>query len=557
MLIRPMLKEKLNNKTSDTVREWILNELFDIYNYPKEWINKRIIFINEKDFCGVKFLTENGYPFIIISIVDEYILGKSEESLNLFIEKYKYNSLYIITDGNVSGTKFIKYNFYKNRLEYIVDIEKYNKPKKTEIIQNYNLHIQSNTQELLSDNTENMFFEIHSYLRDIDGLHADEALDELCKVLYCKIFDEIHNESIPMLQRALYGTSDELAVSVRDFYQSITTDNNCIWNGNRIGIFKEEIKLSNTCIANVVEVLQNYNILNSNIDIKGRAFQKVLNPAIRAGMGQFFTPIEIIRLMVNVMNPQVNETVLDPFCGSGHFLLEAFHFIKSEKVKEMKSEELNNQLQNYMINNIYGIEKSDRMVRILTTDMLLHGNFEFNVECSDSLLEFNNYKNLKREMFDIILTNPPFGSLLGQESIMQLGDFILANNVKNIPLEILGIERCIQFLKPGGRLGIVLPDGILDGKKNKYVRDWLAKYAKVRVIISLPVETFSPFGANIKTSIIFVRKWYENEVRSSDYNVFLSRLDNIGYDSAGRKKDTDELVKLQEEIIDFIDNEGW
>ncbi len=155
------------------------------------------------------------------------------------------------------------------------------------------------------------------------------------------------------------------------------------------------------------------------------------------------------------------------------------------------------------------------------------------------------------------MTNPPFGSLLGPDAHGRLGHFALAASRKSVPLEILGLERCIQFLRPGGRLGIVLPDGILANRGTNYVREWLAEQVKVRAIVSLPVETFSPFGATIKTAILFARKWRKGETRTTGYNVHLSRIDNIGYDATGRRKSGSEIGAVAQAIKEFIREEGW
>lgn len=323
-----------------------------------------------------------------------------------------------------------------------------------------------------------------------------------------------------------------------------------------MGVFNEEIRLSSAALAKVVEVLQVYNLSSSNIDVKGRAFQKVLNPAIRAGMGQYFTPLAIIQFMVNIAKPTYEESILDPFCGSGHFLSESFEYIRTNfDINTVKN--LEEAMKQYASEKLNGIEKSDRMVRVAMTDMMLHGDGSTHILCSDSLLDFRNYTDLQEDFFDLILTNPPFGSLLGQEAFMQLGSFELIEGHKSVPLEILGIERCLQFLRPGGKLGIVLPDGFLANKRTEYVREWIGEHAKVRAIISLPIETFTPFGANIKTSILFVRKWEIDEVKDENYKVFLAQVDNIGYDSSGRTKDGSELKEVQKEIESFLVEEGW
>ncbi len=170
---------------------------------------------------------------------------------------------------------------------------------------------------------------------------------------------------------------------------------------------------------------------------------------------------------------------------------------------------------------------------------------------------FSNYPDLRPESFDVVLTNPPFGSLLGQEAIARLGKFALAEGRASVPLEVLGLERCVQFLRPGGRIGIVLPDGILVNRNAQNVRLWLESEVKVRAIVSLPIETFSPYGANIKTSIVFARKWKRGENRAGDYAVHLIRLDDVGYDAAGRPRESLELAEASREMQSFLEREGW
>jgi type I restriction enzyme M protein len=211
----------------------------------------------------------------------------------------------------------------------------------------------------------------------------------------------------------------------------------------------------------------------------------------------------------------------------------------------------------FAFNKLHGIEKSARMVRIAMTDMRLHGDGHSNIRCTDSLLDFPNYPDIRPESFDVVLTNPPFGSLLGPEAIARLGKFHLAVGRRNVPLEVLGLERCLEFLRPGGRLGIVLPDGVLANRGTEYVRDQIAAWAKLRAIVSLPIETFAPFGANIRTSVLFLRKWKSGERRSTDYNVQLTKVDNVGYDTTGRVQVNSDIEQAVKSIRDFLRKEGW
>lgn len=509
---------------------WFLERMEEIYNYPKNFIEDRQEKIDYPGFFGMKFNTLEGIPFIHLFI--------EENNQNKIIDYINISGLigiHIITDGTVEGTKIYSKKSKSSNLDFIPDLERYkNRTSNYQFI---------HEQKLLSDKLENLFFDIHSYIRDIDGLHMDEALDELCKMLFCKMLDEftVKNGGACKFQKNLYYTVEELAITIRAMYENV----------NKIGflklentnIFSSEMKLSSVAISKIVEILQDYNLQDSDIDIKGRAFQKVLSPTIRAGMGQYFTPLQIIDLAVNIVSPKSNELVLDPFCGSSNFLSRSFDYIKL--YEDIES------------NNIYGIEKSDRMMRISLTDLILRQKDSIQLNYNDSLLDFRNYEKLNSNMFDVILTNPPFGSILGEDAFTQLGNFELAKGYKTVPLEIVGIERSIQFLRPGGRMAIVLPDGILTNKRMTSVREWIEQHMKIRSIISLPTETFSPFGANIKTSLLVLRKWNVNEDREQNYKVCMCQLNNIGYDAAGRSKKGNEIEEVKNSILAFLNKEGW
>jgi len=191
------------------------------------------------------------------------------------------------------------------------------------------------------------------------------------------------------------------------------------------------------------------------------------------------------------------------------------------------------------------------------TDMRLNGDGHSNIRCTDALLDFANYPDISPESFDVVLTNPPFGSLLGPEAISALGRFELAQGRRNVPLEVLGLERAIQFLRPGGRLGIVLPDNVLSADSYEHVREWLRKKVCVRVILGLPVETFSPFGANVKTSILFARKWRSGETPDELAKVCLLKIEDVGYDASGRLTKKSDIPEAISTACAFLKNNGW
>lgn len=412
----------------------------------------------------------------------------------------------------------------------------------------------------LHERLENVLFEVHSAFRDIDGLHAPDALDEICKLVYAKLFDEENSLKSHgyTFQRSIYNSVEECAAELRQLYLRAIDDDKAIFV-NKIptydrsrGVFRDQLLLSSPAIVRAVELLQHYDFSKSPVDIKGRAFQNVLLPAVRSGMGQYFTPKEVIEFIVQIMRPNVRELVIDPFCGSGHFLTSALDHVRTVHAREDK------QFHEFAFTRLHGVEKSDRMVRVAMTDMRLHGDGHSNIRCIDALLPFSNYPDLYRETFDVVMTNPPFGVDLPLDSLSQLGPFTLAAERRSsVSLEIVALERCLQLLRPGGRLAIVLPDGILSNRNTEYVRQWLAQHARLRGIVSLPVETFSPFGANIKTSILVMRKLGAGERASGDHQVFLSDVTNLGYDASGRMVPGNDLHAVANLFCEFVEKEGW
>lgn len=566
------IKNDFDNDSREPIRQWLLNELITTYLYPKNWIGSQIVPIEEKistnidNLFGLAVCTSDGDPFLLVSIDSP---GKSTiamEKLQLALENAIVTRLGIFSDGSAAGTKIIRKKSKNSEVEYIPDIELYINPNRSGSALPYVAPSTENKKQngkllqKITKQVENLFFDVHSIIRDIDGIHSDEALDELSKLLYVKMYDEERTSSnMPYkVQRWIYGTTEECATSIRRLYIEANEYDVRVFSlripgyKRSRGVFDSQIKLSSPALAKVAEAFETYNISFSDFDVKGRAFQKLILPALRAGMGQYFTPDPVVKFMVKSLEPKHSELILDPFAGSGHFLTQSLKYCKNNTKKG--EEKLFNE---FAFNKLHGIEKSETMVRIAMTDMRLHGDGHSNIRCSDSLLDLNNYQDIQAESFDVILTNPPFGSILGKEARSQLGAFELAQKRTRVPIEILGLERCVEFLQQCGRIGIVLPESIFVNQSTKYVRTWIQSNLKIRAIISLPVETFAPFGANIRTKILFGRKWKVGEDRVSSYKIFIAHSDNVGYDSSGNLKQDSDLDALSFKFLNFIHEDGW
>lgn len=157
-------------------------------------------------------------------------------------------------------------------------------------------------------------------------------------------------------------------------------------------------------------------------------------------------------------------------------------------------------------------------------------------------------------VFDIVITNPPFGSIMKQETMEMLGRFDLGHKKKSLPLEILGLERSLQFLKPGGKLAIVLPEHLMKGKSALFVRKWLYGIAHIRAIFFFPEDAFTPFGAMVKTCLCVLQKLKEGEKTVETDSTFLCEVENLGYEATGKPKAGSEVSAA---IAAFCAQAGW
>jgi type I restriction enzyme M protein len=573
-----------NSTLEEYVRQWVLRELIDSYKYPQEWLGERIVveetvqMATMEKQADISIKNDRGRTFLYVetkaSNITDGDFHKAERQLEGYLSSTHTAMVGMVTDGSPGRTRCIVKKIDPNDFDYIPDLPEYlatGLRQKTRLVLELPKRADAERETGLQKITgkyESILFDCHSAIRDIDGLHDDECLDELCKIIYAKIYDERmtlqESEGTAFRFQIYGGNTEEIASNVRDLYEEARTKDLEIF-AQRIpnyersrGVFKNQIRLSSGALVRVVELLQNYSLVDTPTDIKGRAFQKVLGPAIRAGMGQYFTPDPIARLAVGLAKPTPKDLILDPFCGSGHFLTTALEYVRrnySGKIPERD-------LFEFSFFHLHGIEKSDRMVRIAMTDMLLQNDGHSNIRNTDALLSFDNYPDIKAlggegnespEIFDVIITNPPFGSLLKEETASYLGRFELGARKKSLPLEIFGLERCFQLLKPGGRLLIILPDGVLSTSQLKFVRDWYRSQAYLVGVFSLPQLTFVPYGAGTKTSLVLFRK-FNNGEELKPYEVFYCKIENIGFDTTGRPIGGSEIDTA---INSFWDSGGW
>lgn len=386
-------------------------------------------------------------------------------------------------------------------------------------------------------------------------LAPTSAFDEVSKLLFCKLKDEKDTPKgrVYKFQIGTHETAEEVFNRINEIYQKAKQQDP--------EIFKEDIKLGPKIVYSVVEHLQGINFSKTDLDTKGVAFETFMTDFFKGKMGQFFTPREIIRFMVKMLNPKKDDLVLDPAAGSGGFLLYSMDNVREYLKANYNNDEVLEHWYRFINNNVYGIEINDQIARVCKMNMIIHGDGHSNIINIDALEDFDKieaiHKGFKKDHFDIVLTNPPFGAVVKATEKDYLDKYDLGakhTKRKNQKTEILFIERAIDFVKPGtGKIGIILPDGILTNSSLQYVRDYIMERCQILAIISLPQFAFSHYGAGVKASLVFLRRKIGGE-KICNYPIFMAIAEHIGYDATGREDPQNDLDEILEEYKKFQEN---
>jgi type I restriction enzyme M protein len=413
-----------------------------------------------------------------------------------------------------------------------------------------------------------VFRDVRNHLAgNLTGITRDETLaQQIIDVLFCKIFDELDKGPDEYMQfRAGVGESPEIVHSrVLDLFSSVKTRYSDVFGTT------DSIEIDPINIQYVVGELQNYSITEASRDAIGDAFEVFIGPALRGTEGQFFTPRNVVRMMVDVLNPQPGERIIDPACGSGGFLIVALEHVWREVEKRAKKKRWNNsrvaEERRYVASQFFkGIEKDRFLSKVTKSYMAIVGDGRAGIHLENSLAPPGTWdpsmrKDIAMGSFDVVVTNPPFGTRIPIKGRELLTQYDLAHRFapsegdpevfertgtlyESQPPQLLFIERCLQLLKPGGRMGIVLPESLFGMPKYRHVSQWLRRRCRVVGIVSMPEDLFQPH-THAKTCVVFVK----NEPPNPNDEIFMSVVEWCGHDSRGnptlRRMDdgTEELL---------------
>lgn len=446
------------------------------------------------------------------------------------------------------------------------------------------------------------FRRCHNFIHGNEGMPKDAAFWQFLYLIFSKMYDErIGNRDREFWASPTEQFDDDgrkrIRARINPLFEKVKKAYPEIFSGN------EEITLSDRALAFMVSELAKYDFTRTEMDAKGAAYQEVVGDNLRGDRGQYFTPRGAIKLMVEMMAPQPHEKVLDPSCGTGGFLEQTLSFINKQLHEEEKvklgaetTEEfisIQQRIKKFAENNLFGCDFDPFLCRASQMNVVMASNAMANIYHMNSLeYPHGHLKGVepakktipvgdssgKNGSVDVILTNPPFGSdipvtdkqILEQFDLAYIwertenGGFRKTDRRKDaVSPEILFIERCVQWLKQGGRMGIVLPDGILGNPGDEYIRWWLMQECWVLGCVDLPVESFIvEANVNILTSLLFLKKKTDTEKDAiaiggePEYPVFMAVAEKVGFDRRGatlyeRHPDGEEKV-IEEEVEERI-----
>lgn len=565
------------------VRQWVLRELIETYGYPVDWFKEEgvsgriylewpVAIGSTTVFADIALLNEWGRPFLFIETknrsVDIYKRpspnkSSAVEQVQSYTSVVLEANVCIATNGEdvycgriqVDPTQYVNYPDIPSYSRSEMSLEKRALVK--EIDNECDFDTRDGHGLKLASNFDKVLHDIHNVLRGDENLQPDEALDEICKLLFVKFYDELNTKSGESykFQEYTYGNMEELGSVIRTLYSNAQEEEKKKltqkgkYDASK-AVFNEKILIKDSTISRIVKELQHYSIKQTSIDAKGRAFEKFLGNTFRGNLGQYFTPEPVVKILVNVLKPNESDYCIDPACGSARILTQILDNVRENNIVGKYSDEKLEweKTKNFAEDQLHGIEVSRRLVRVAVMDMMIYDDGRSNIRCTDGLSSWDDYPDLEPGVFSIVATNPPFGASISDS--MVLNRFVLGKGQASVPKEILFLERCLSLLKCGGRMGIVMPDGILTHTKNRdlFIKEYYRDQAKLVAVLALPFHTFVPFGANAKTSILFFQKWLKDSDKSRDYDIHMFEIEDIGYNPAGDRYGDGEVDLITSKI---------
>jgi type I restriction enzyme M protein len=583
-------KKWLIKTPEEIVRQEYLCVLINNYGYSLEQIKEeenvtgrgsaqaRADFVIYKN---VEDLQKNNNPLIIVEVKAEHIAITEKEFIQGELYARIYNAPFFVTH-NGKETKFWRVKKDKSP-GYREEIENIPQNKATD------KEIQALFAKLKVFREKEFKYALevcHNIIRNNEKLDPAAAFDEIAKILFMKVYAERNlrkgKENVFSLEWV-----EEAEKYTKDFIQKTFDDTKTEFGRSVIFRKDEKINLKSETIKAIIQKFEKYNLSETSVDTKGIAFENFLNTTFRGELGQFFTPRPVVEFMIDMLNPQENETVCDPACGSGGFLIRFF-----QKVQESILENINNEYQqekqaieahseftaaqkaekilalfqdlehkiditkpttklwNLANHCIFGTDANERMARIAKMNMIMHGDGHGGIHHHDG---FINVADIQDNTFDIILTNPPFGMKENNREILK--KFKISAHKTVITTQILFVERCINLLKESGKMAILLPNNVFNGSESKDIREFVEDNGFILSTITLPRETFLSSNADVNCSLLFFQKF--TEVQKKSWEDLLANCKNtIKRNQYSERIEINNILQYQINKKDFPNKEN-
>ena len=530
LLIKCQIKNKSRvAKPEEIIRQlWIYRLLTD-YGYPKERIDvERVVYFGSRDsgLADIVVLNEDLlHPYIIFEV------KRPQRTAGLEQLKSYCNAEGAPIGVWSNGNEIIR--LHREEPNIFIEIPRI--PKVTETLRDilkerWTLKWLEEHDELKQGKTT-----LKKILLDLEELVLGNAgvdpFEEIFKLIYAKLYDEWKGINDPSYQLEFF-VGDRSPEQVKMAISTLLEGAKREWQG----VFEptDRIELREDHLKVCVSFLEKIKLFNSNLRIIDEAFEYLIPQVSKKKEGQFFTPRPVEDMVVKMLNPKVDEFVIDPACGSAGFLLHSVMWVTGGAIS---GKPLPENARNFAQNKIYGIDFAKKAVKIAKAINLIVGDGKSHIYKDNSLapytwedetksglrgrlLRFPNDPEKDKENqskflffdFDVLMTNPPFAGTIKERDILKLYNLAEKNGrwVNKIGRHILFLERSLQFIKPGGRMAIVLPQGLFNNTNAEYIRRFVIDEARILAVVGLHVNTFKPHTGT-KTSVLFLKKYTDEE----------------------------------------------
>ena len=376
----------------------------------------------------------------------------------------------------------------------------------------------------------------HDRMRDVDGLLPQEAFDELLKFLFYKDCSEITRHSARFRNGTNYCANPS---SIREVFAKGLAQHapwaRSLWPGSSFQVSDRTLDILQSLFADV-------HLTELPLDVRSTALSTFLTSDVRRSLGIYPTPVDVVRSMVEILSPSPADIIMDPACGTGTFLIETVRFITTRRSLPTPL-------------TIYGVDKNPRMLLLADFNLGHTANLVFRKACADSLAQLHQpnatLADLGPNSVDVILTNPPFGVTVTRAptnlSLFDTAPDRFPQGSNRIPSEVLFLERCLDLLRPGGRLAIILPRSVITNETIAKQRNRIDQIGHLTHVIDLPPETFASTGTQTTTVAAFFRK-HPSEDAPKSVSVRVCHVTNVGFDTTGRRRPGSQLPTLPAQL---------